>query len=149
MRTKFRVLLIRPKYSSLVANLEPLGLEYLAGLARRFSLGKSRHPAAGLQSGLPGHHGWAGSHIGRHAGRIQQTDFTPYKGSDAYNEYRNKLRHFRSWRLDGTHLTLKPTNMSSLEFMFRYYLIHAQTYPKVVVRSLFGTAYDTKKTGWI
>ncbi|MCR5249455.1 MAG: radical SAM protein [Lachnospiraceae bacterium] len=75
--------------------------------------------------------------------------FTPYKGSDAYNEYRNKLRHFRSWRLDGTHLTLKPTNMSSLEFMFRYYLIHAQTYPKIVVRSLFGTAYDTKKTGWI
>ena len=31
---KPRVLLIRPKYYSLVANLEPLGLEYLAGLAR-------------------------------------------------------------------------------------------------------------------
>lgn len=34
MGEKVKVLLIRPKYSSIVANLEPLGLEYLAGLCR-------------------------------------------------------------------------------------------------------------------
>ena len=33
MNEKIKVLLIRPKYSSIVANLEPLGLEYLSGLA--------------------------------------------------------------------------------------------------------------------
>lgn len=74
--------------------------------------------------------------------------FTPYKGTDAYDEYRDKLIHFKSWRLDGTHLTLKPTNMTSLEFMLRYYWLHAVTYPKIIVRSLLGTAYDTKKKGW-
>ncbi len=74
--------------------------------------------------------------------------FTPYKGTDAYDEYRDKLIHFKSWRLDGTHLTLKPTNMTSLEFMLRYYWLHAVTYPKIIVRALLGTAYDTKKKGW-
>ena len=34
MQEELRVLLIRPKYTSLVAHLEPLGLEYLMGLAR-------------------------------------------------------------------------------------------------------------------
>ena len=37
-RKKPRVLLIRPKYTSLVANLEPLGLEYLAGLAKELKI---------------------------------------------------------------------------------------------------------------
>ena len=32
--SKLKVLLIRPKYYSIVANLEPLGLEYVAGLCR-------------------------------------------------------------------------------------------------------------------
>ncbi|MBQ9866660.1 MAG: B12-binding domain-containing radical SAM protein [Lachnospiraceae bacterium] len=74
--------------------------------------------------------------------------FTPYKGTDAYDEYKDKLIHFKSWRLDGTHLTLKPTNMSSVEFMLRYYWLHAVTYPKIIVRAMLGTAYDTKKKGW-
>jgi len=74
--------------------------------------------------------------------------FTPYKGTDAYEEYKDALTSFRSDRLDGTHITIKPTNMSSFEFMFRYYLIHLQTYPKIMVRTLFGTGYDTKRTGW-
>ena len=34
MENKLNVLLIRPKYTSIVANLEPLGLEYIAGLCR-------------------------------------------------------------------------------------------------------------------
>ncbi|MBR1470547.1 MAG: radical SAM protein [Lachnospiraceae bacterium] len=75
--------------------------------------------------------------------------FTPYKGTDAYYEYQDKLVGFRSDRLDGTHITIKPTNMSSFEFMLRYYWIHVLTYPKIMVRTLFGTAYDTKRTGWI
>ena len=74
--------------------------------------------------------------------------FTPYKGTDAYDEYKDMLINFRSSRLDGTHITIKPTNMSSFEFMFRYYWIHVLTYPKIMVRTLFGTAYDTKKKGW-
>ena len=74
--------------------------------------------------------------------------FTPYKGTDAYDEYKDKVINFKSWRLDGTHITLKPTNMSSLEYMLRYYWIHVLTYPKIMVRTLFGTAYDTKVKGW-
>ena len=74
--------------------------------------------------------------------------FTPYKGTDAYDEYKDMLINFRSSRLDGTHITIKPTNMSSFEFMLRYYWIHVLTYPKIMVRTLFGTAYDTKKKGW-
>lgn len=74
--------------------------------------------------------------------------FTPYKGTDAYDEYKDKVVNFKSWRLDGTHITIKPTNMSSFEFMFRYYWIHVLTYPKIMFRTLMGTAYDTKKKGW-
>ena len=74
--------------------------------------------------------------------------FTPYKGTDAYDEYKDKVKNFKSWRLDGTHITLKPTNMSSFEYMFRYYWIHVLTYPKIMVRTFFGTAYDTKRKGW-
>ena len=33
-----KVLLIRPKFTSIVANLEPLGLEYLAGLCRDLNI---------------------------------------------------------------------------------------------------------------
>jgi radical SAM superfamily enzyme YgiQ (UPF0313 family) len=74
--------------------------------------------------------------------------FTPYKGTDAYAEYKDQLVGFRSWRLDGTHITLKPTNMSSLEFMLRYYWIHVLTYPKIMMRTLCGTGYDTMRKGW-
>ena len=74
--------------------------------------------------------------------------FTPYKGTDAYAEYQDKVINFKSWRLDGTHITLKPTNMSSFEYMLRYYWIHVLTYPKIMVRTLFGTSYDTKRKGW-
>lgn len=74
--------------------------------------------------------------------------FTPYKGTDAYDEYKDKVVNFKSDRLDGTHITIKPTHMSSFEFMFRYYWIHVLTYPKIMVRTLFGTGYDTKRKGW-
>lgn len=75
--------------------------------------------------------------------------FTPYKGTDAYSEYKDRVVNFRSSRLDGTHITIKPTRMSSFEFMMRYYWLHVLTYPKIMVRTLFGTGYDTKRTGWI
>lgn len=71
--------------------------------------------------------------------------FTPYKGTDAYDEYKDKVVKFKSKRLDGTHLTIKPTNMSSFMFMMRYYWLHLVTYPKIVVRALKKTAYDTRK----
>ena len=74
--------------------------------------------------------------------------FTPYKGTDAYDEYRDQLINFRSWRLDGTHITIKPENMSSVEFMLRYYALHLITYPKIMTRTLAGTGYDTMKKGW-
>lgn len=74
--------------------------------------------------------------------------FTPYKGTDAYEEYKDRLVNFKSKRLDGLHITIKPEHMSSFMFMFRYYRLHVLTYPKIVVRGIFKTAYDTKKTGW-
>ncbi len=74
--------------------------------------------------------------------------FTPYKGTDAYDEYKDRLINFKSKRLDGIHITVKPEHMSSFMFMFRVYWLHVLTYPKVMVRALFKTAYDTKKTGW-
>ena len=74
--------------------------------------------------------------------------FTPYKGTDAYYQYQDRLINYRSGRLDGLHITIKPEHMSSFMFMFRYYWLHVVTYPKIMVRTLFGTGYDTKKRGW-
>ncbi len=74
--------------------------------------------------------------------------FTPYKGTDAYFEYKDRLINYKSKNLDGAHITVKPENMSSFMFMFRYYWLHVLTYPKVIVRTLFKTGYDTKKKGW-
>ncbi len=74
--------------------------------------------------------------------------FTPYKGTDAYYQYKDRLINYRSGRLDGLHITIKPEHMSSFMFMFRYYWLHVVTYPKIAVRTLFGSGYDTKKKGW-
>ena len=74
--------------------------------------------------------------------------FTPYKGTDAYYEYEDRLVNYKSGRLDGLHITIKPEHMSSFMFKFRYYWLHVLTYPKVMIRALFKTAYDTKKKGW-
>ena len=74
--------------------------------------------------------------------------FTPYKGTDAYEQYKDRLVNFTSKRRDGLHITIKPEHMSSFMFMFRYYWLHVLTYPRVVTRAIAGTAYDTKKTGW-
>lgn len=74
--------------------------------------------------------------------------FTPYKGTDAYDEYKDRVIKFKSKRLDGIHITIKPEHMSSFMFMFRVYWLHVLTYPKVMCRALFKTAYDTKRKGW-
>lgn len=74
--------------------------------------------------------------------------FTPYKGTDAYEQYKDKLVNFKSKNRDGLHVTVPPEHMSSFMFQMRYYWLHVVTYPKIMVRTLFGTAYDTKKTGW-
>lgn len=74
--------------------------------------------------------------------------FTPYKGTDAYDEYKDRLIKFRSKRLDGLHITIKPENMSSFMFMLRVYWLYVRTYPKIFIRTLLKTGYDTKRTGW-
>jgi len=74
--------------------------------------------------------------------------FTPYKGTDAYNEYKERLINFKSKRLDGIHITIKPEKMSSFMFMLRVYWLHVLTYPKIIFRTIFKTAYDTKRIGW-
>lgn len=74
--------------------------------------------------------------------------FTPYKGTDAYYQYKDRLINYRSARLDGLHITIKPEHMSSFLFMFRYYWLHVLTYPKIMVRTLFKSGYDTHKRGW-
>lgn len=75
--------------------------------------------------------------------------FTPYKGTDAYEENKEHLIKFRSKRLDGLHITLKPEKMSSFMFMLRIYLLYLKTYPKIIFRTWMGTTYDTKKFGWL
>lgn len=74
--------------------------------------------------------------------------FTPYKGTDAYEEYKDRLIKFKSKRLDGLHITIKPEKMSSFMFMLRVYMLYVYTYPKIWFRTIFKTAYDTKRTGW-
>jgi len=74
--------------------------------------------------------------------------FTPYKGTDAYDEYKDRLINFKSKRLDGLHITVKPEKMSSFMFMVRVYMLYVYTYPKIWFRTILKTAYDTKKTGW-
>ena len=74
--------------------------------------------------------------------------FTPYKGSDAYEEYRDRLLTRKAKKLDGLHVTIRPEHMSKLMFYLRVVLLHAATYPKLLFRILRGTAYDTEKDGW-
>ena len=74
--------------------------------------------------------------------------FTPYKGTDAYEEYKDKVVNFKSKNRDGLHVTIPPEHMSAFVFKFRYYWLHVLTYPRIMVRCLFGTGYDTKKKGW-
>lgn len=71
--------------------------------------------------------------------------FTPYKGTDAYEEYKDRVVNFKSKRLDGLHITIPPENMTPFMFMLGYYWLHLRTYPKIALRTLLGTAYDTKK----
>lgn len=74
--------------------------------------------------------------------------FTPYKGTDAYEEYKDQLINFKSKNRDGLHVTIPPEHMSAFMFQMRYYWLHVLTYPRILVRSLFHSAYDTKKKGW-
>lgn len=74
--------------------------------------------------------------------------FTPYKGTDAYDEYKDQVVNFKSKRLDGLHITIKPQHMSGLVFMIRTYWLYVVTYPKIIFRAWRGTAYNTQKDGW-
>lgn len=74
--------------------------------------------------------------------------FTPYKGTDAYEQYKNQLVNFKAKNRDGAHVTIAPEHMSAFMFQMRYYWLHVLTYPRVLVRALFHSAYDTKKKGW-
>lgn len=74
--------------------------------------------------------------------------FTPYKGTDDYEQYKDQLVNFKSKNRDGLHVTIPPEHMSAFMFQMRYYWLHVLTYPKILVRTLFHSAYDTKKKGW-
>lgn len=74
--------------------------------------------------------------------------FTPYKGTPAFDEYKYRLIKFKSSRLDGLHITIKPEKMTSIMFMIRVYMLYVLTYPKIICRTIFKTAYDTKRKGW-
>ncbi len=74
--------------------------------------------------------------------------FTPYKGTDAYEQYKDQLINFKSKNRDGLHVTIPPEHMSAFMFQMRFYWLHVLTYPRVMVRTLFHSAYDTKKKGW-
>lgn len=74
--------------------------------------------------------------------------FTPYKGTDAYEQYKDQLINFKAKNRDGLHVTIPPEHMSAFMFQMRFYWLHVLTYPKVLVRTLFHSAYDTKKKGW-
>lgn len=74
--------------------------------------------------------------------------FTPYKGTDAYEQYKDQLINFKAKNRDGLHVTIPPEHMSAFMFQMRFYWLHVLTYPKVMVRTLFHSAYDTKKKGW-
>ncbi|MDE6742433.1 MAG: radical SAM protein [Lachnospiraceae bacterium] len=74
--------------------------------------------------------------------------FTPYKGTDAYEQYKDQLINFKAKNRDGLHVTIPPEHMSAFMFQIRFYWLHVLTYPKVMVRTLFHSAYDTKKKGW-
>ncbi len=74
--------------------------------------------------------------------------FTPYKGTAAYEQYKELVKHLPSKKMDGAHVTIKPVHMGSLEFKLRFYLLHLLFYPKLFIRSWMKSAYDTKNSGW-
>ncbi len=75
--------------------------------------------------------------------------FTPYKGTLAYEQYKEQVAQLPSRKMDGAHVTVKPIHMSAFEFKMRFYWLHLIFYPKLFIRSWLKSAYDTKKTGWI
>ena len=74
--------------------------------------------------------------------------FTAYKGTEAYEEYKDKIIRYDSKVLDNYHLTMKPEAMSSFEFMLRMWMLYALTYPRILVRYLFKTADQPLRRGW-
>lgn len=71
--------------------------------------------------------------------------YTPYKGTGAFEQYKEQVRQLPSKKMDGAHLTIKPLHMSPFEFKIRFYLLHLLFYPKIFIRSWLKSAYDTKK----
>ncbi len=74
--------------------------------------------------------------------------FTPYKGTEAYEEYESQVKHLPSNKMDGAHITIKPLHMSSFEFKMRFYLLHVLFYPKLLIRAWSKSAYETRNNGW-
>ncbi|MCL2632621.1 MAG: radical SAM protein [Coriobacteriia bacterium] len=72
--------------------------------------------------------------------------FTPYKGTDAYEEYYSRLTDFTSKRLDGLHITIKPENMSSFAFMFQVYWMTVQAYGKLIFNLMLSKRLAQRKS---
>jgi radical SAM superfamily enzyme YgiQ (UPF0313 family) len=75
--------------------------------------------------------------------------FTAYKGTQAYDDDKDKITRYDSKVLDNYHLTVEPEEMSAFEFMLRMWLLYALTYPRILVRYLFKTADQPLRRGWI
>lgn len=73
--------------------------------------------------------------------------FAPYKGTPAYEEYKNEVQSLPSKMMDGTHVTVKPLYMSRLELKLRFYLLHFPSYAKLLFRIIRRTAYDIEMKG--
>jgi radical SAM superfamily enzyme YgiQ (UPF0313 family) len=52
--------------------------------------------------------------------------FTPFPGTDIYEQYRDQLTTTDCTKWDLLHLVLQPGNMSRLEFYLRFYLLQAK-----------------------
>jgi radical SAM superfamily enzyme YgiQ (UPF0313 family) len=74
--------------------------------------------------------------------------FTPFKGIDSYHEYEPRLKTRKTKKFDCLHLTIKPKHMSSFMFYVRFYGLYLRTYPKIILRTLRGNAYNTHSNGW-
>ena len=74
--------------------------------------------------------------------------FTAYKGTLAYDEYRDQILRYDSKDLDNYHLTMKPSSMSSFEFIIRMWGLYLVTYPRILIRTMFNTADQPLRQGW-
>jgi radical SAM superfamily enzyme YgiQ (UPF0313 family) len=71
---------------------------------------------------------------------------TPYKGTEAYEEFKDRILRYIPKRLEGTHILVKPEKMSRLLYYINFHMLYILHYPRLYYYTVIKK-YD-RLVGW-